>query len=134
MNKYNDTVLYETRQHPIVLVFRFLRNFAIIGIPVFFVVYFVFSLGVLSASVTAIIIGVLSFLWTYFFWSKSYFIITNKKISIKVRNGIFSKFHVSLYYKNIKDIAYSKNNALHYLLDTGTFFARSSAGSVGDFE
>lgn len=117
MNNYNDTILYETRQHPIVLVFRFLRNFAIVGIPLFLVVYFVFFPGVLAASVTAVTIGVLSFLWTYFFWSKSYFIITNKKISIKVRNGIFSKFYVSLYYKNIKDIAYSKNNALHYLFD-----------------
>lgn len=85
-----------------------------------------------SIGMLVLFLGV--FIWTYFFWSKSYFIITNQKISIKVRNGLFSKYHISLYYKNIKDIAYSKNNILHYFLDCGTFFARSSAGSVGDFE
>ena len=28
--------------------------------------------------------------------------------------ALFSKFHMSIYFKNIKDIAYSKNNIFHY--------------------
>lgn len=31
-------------------------------------------------------------------------------------------------------MAYSKNNIFHYLFDYGTFFARSSAGAIGDLE
>jgi len=41
---------------------------------------------------------------------------------------------MSIYFKNIKDIAYSKNNVFHYMFNYWTFFARSSAWSVGDFE
>ncbi len=41
---------------------------------------------------------------------------------------------MSIYYKNIRDLAYSKNNILHYFFDYGAFFARSSAGAGGDFE
>lgn len=41
---------------------------------------------------------------------------------------------MSIHYKNIRDTAFSKNNILHYALGYGTFFARSSAGAVGDLE
>ena len=41
---------------------------------------------------------------------------------------------MSIYYKNIRDMAFSKNNIMHYALGYGTFFARSSAGAVGDLE
>ena len=41
---------------------------------------------------------------------------------------------MSIYFKNIKDIAYSKNNIFHYMFNYWTFFARSSAGAGGDFE
>ena len=40
---------------------------------------------------------------------------------------------MSIYFENIKDIAYSKNNILHYLLNYWTFFARSSPWAWGDF-
>jgi len=41
---------------------------------------------------------------------------------------------MSIHYKNIRDTAFSKNNVLHYIFNYGALFARSSAGSVGDFE
>lgn len=41
---------------------------------------------------------------------------------------------MSIHYKNIRDTAFSKNHVLHYVLNYGTFFARSSAGAVGDLE
>ena len=40
---------------------------------------------------------------------------------------------MSIYFENVKDIAYSKNNILHYLLNYWTFFARSSPWASGDF-
>jgi hypothetical protein len=52
---------------------------------------------------------------------------------MKVRNGLFSMFHMNVYYENIKDVAYSKNNLFHYAFNYGNFFARSSAGADGDF-
>lgn len=41
---------------------------------------------------------------------------------------------MSIHFKNIRDMAYSKNNVLHYLFDYGTVFARSSAGAGWDLE
>jgi hypothetical protein len=84
--------------------------------------------------IAEIIFAALIFAWFYFFWVKSYFIISNEKIIVKVRNGVFSKFHMSIHFKNIRDMAFSKNNVLHYLLNYGTIFARSSAGAMGDLE
>lgn len=37
-------------------------------------------------------------------------------------------------YGSIRDIAFSKNNILHYITGGGTLFARSSAAAIGDFE
>jgi len=82
---------------------------------------------ILAQIISVIIILVIFFLFDFYFWSKSYFIISNEKILIKVRNGIFSKYHMNIYYKNIRDMAYSKNNIMHYAFNYGTFFARSSA-------
>lgn len=64
---------------------------------------------------------------------KSYLLITNEKLVKKVRNGLFSKFHMAIHYDNIRDVAFSKNNILHYIFRSGTLFARSSAAAVGDF-
>lgn len=41
---------------------------------------------------------------------------------------------MAIHYDNIRDVAFSKNHIPHYLTDSGTIFARSSAAAVGDFE
>lgn len=134
MDNFNDKILFQTRQHKIVLIMKFLKLLFIFVLPLFIISYFILNLGLFISLLILIILSIFSFWWVYFFWSKSYFLITNKKISIKVRNGIFSKYHMSIYFKNIKDIAYSKNNMLNYLFDYWTFFARSAAWASWDFE
>jgi len=134
MDNYNDKILFETRQHKIILVFNFIKAFLFFALPIFLVIYFLFSLELIWAIITILILSLISFGWIFFFWTKSYFIISNKKLSIKVRNWLFSKYHMSIYFKNIKDIAYSKNNILHYIFNYWTFFARSSAWASWDFE
>lgn len=132
MQHYHDIVLYKTHQHVFVLIARFLQIF----IP--FVILILWG-GIFSGYILIwVIVSILGWVWIfwfyYFFWSKSYFIITNEKIVVKVRNGIFSKFHMNIYFKNIRDMAFAKNNMFHYMLWYGTIFARSSAGAVGDLE
>lgn len=134
MDQFNDKVLFQTRQHKIVLFFWFLRIFGVIWIPFLVIIYFISSQNVIISAITFVVLVFLSFAWVYFFWSKSYFIITNKKIAMNVRNGIFSKYHMNIYFKNIRDLAYSKNNIIHYIFNCGSFFARSSAWSAWDFE
>jgi len=40
---------------------------------------------------------------------------------------------MAIHYDNIRDVAFSKNNLLHYMTWAWTLFARSSAAAVGDF-
>lgn len=134
MDKFNDKILYKTRQHKIVLMFNFFRVFGTFWIPVILISYFVASQSLLVWILVLLISVFLSFSWVYFFWNRSYFIVTNKKVAMDVRNGIFSQYHMNIYFKNIRDTAYSKNNFIHYLFNCGSLFARSSAWSSGDFE
>ncbi|MCD5375258.1 PH domain-containing protein, partial [Candidatus Gracilibacteria bacterium] len=134
MQHYTDIILYKTHQHFIVVIFRFLAVFLPYALGVFILGKYLLSWSIALQGVLILLGAGCIFGWYYFFWIKSYFIISNEKIIVKVRNGLFSKFHMSIHYKNIRDTAFSKNNILHYALGYGTLFARSSAGAVGDLE
>ncbi len=125
MEEFSDKVIYKTNQHIIVFIIKFIKFFFFFSIPISILVYLFSDYSIIWFYITLIITGLISWLLSYFFWSKWYFIITNEKIALKVRNWLFSKYHISIYFKNIKDIAYSKNHVLHYLLNYWTFFARS---------
>jgi len=129
-----DIVLYKTHQHKIILFSNFLAHFFKYWIITSIIFIYFFLWIILAQIASVIIILIIFFLFDFYFWSKSYFIISNEKILIKVRNGIFSKYHMNIYYKNIRDMAYSKNNIMHYAFNYGTFFARSSAWATWDFE
>ncbi len=133
MQHYTDTILYKTHQHIIVPISKSLSVF-IPFLIISSVILFFLKISVVLIILWEIFIGAIIFAWFYFFWVKSYFIISNEKIIVKVRNGVFSKFHMSIHFKNIRDMAFSKNNVMHYVLWYGTIFARSSAGAVGDLE
>jgi hypothetical protein len=133
-NHISDQALYKVHQHKIILFSNFIIAFLKFGIFSCIVVYFLFLRFPFFQIISIAAIPVLFFLFYWFFWVRSYFYITNEKIVVKVRNGIFSHYYMSIYYKNIRDLAYSKNNILHYFFDYGAFFARSSAGAGGDFE
>lgn len=133
MNNISDNILYKTRQHKIVLVFNFLKWFVSVAIPFGILLYFISNLGFIINLIIYTLFILIIFYYNYFFWNRSYFIITNKQISQNVRNWIFSNYWMSIYFENIRDIAYSKNNILHYIFNYWTFFARSSAWAEWDF-
>lgn len=133
MQHYTDRVLYKTHQHFIVVLIKCL--YASIPCFVLFVLLsFFFPEKMLISFVVLTFIFLSIIALYYFFWIKSYFIITNEKVVVKVRNGLFSKFHMNIYFKNVRDAAFSKNHLLHYMFDYGTLFLRSSAGAVWDLE
>ena len=116
-----------------ILFTRICTNYIKYGVLISFLSFFIFKEYIYLFVISSFLILLLIVFIEYFFWKKSYFLITNEKIAIKVRNWFFSKYHMILFYKNIKDMAYSKNNFFHYMFDYGTFFARSSAWSEWDF-
>lgn len=134
MQNFNDNILYKIHQHKIVLFMIFMRDFLLVWVISSCIFYFISEKNYIYTIIFLIVISVILFLYRYFFWVTSYFLITNKKIAIRARSWLFSRYNMSIYYDNIKDIAYSKNNVFHYMLNYWTFFARSSAWAWWDFE
>ena len=58
--------------------------------------------------------------------------IGNQKITLSVRNGLWSQYAMNIRYRNIRDSAVSTNSMWGYLFKYGTLFVRSSAQD-GDF-
>ncbi len=134
MKDFNDKIIYKTHQHKILLIMWIIWIFLPIA-SIGWIIIYLTTKSYIYISIFVIIIFILIFLYKFFFWKTSYLLITNKKIVIRARNWLFSRFNMWIYFDNIQDIAYSKNNILHYFLNYGTFFARSSAWAWnGDFE
>lgn len=129
-----DIILLKKHQHKLILISNFLLSFIKIWVLSSIIFIYIFRWQILLQILSVLIIVILIFFIEYFFWYKSYFIVSNEKILIKVRNWLFSMYHMNIYYKNIRDMAYSKNNIFHYMFDYWTFFARSSAWASWDFE
>lgn len=123
-----ENILYKTRLHLILFLLKVARG-------AFFLLFLWLIGGYFYGTAFLFVtpISILLYIWFYFqvFWMESYFYISNKRIWLRIKNGFFSKFEMNLYFTQIKDMAYSKNNILHYYFNYGTFFARSS-GSEDD--
>lgn len=131
--RFEEKVLYKTRRHWIVLVLSSIKFISIVALPVGIVTYFFsgFSFGwwLIGFFCTSLVL----IIYDHYLWHHSWLIIGNQKISLSVRNGIFSQYAMSIRYRNIRDCAVSKNSMLGFFLKYGSLFIRSSSGSDGDF-
>lgn len=119
-----ENILYKTNRHPYLFLIQVIKW--ILPIIVLWIIWFYIFDSLLILWVSILLAVILIIINKKIFWYNSYFYITNKKIALKVRNGFFSEYEMNLYFNQIKDMAYSKNNVLNYLLNCWTFFARSS--------
>lgn len=124
--KFDEKILYKTNQHPIVPVIKSLQY--TLGVFVLsVVVYFVTSYSwawTLSLAFFGII--VVSY-YQYYLWRHSWLFVGNQKVTLSVRNGIFSQYAMNVRYRNIRDCAVSKHSMWSFLFKYGTVFIRSSA-------
>jgi hypothetical protein len=130
---FEEKILYKTHQHWIVLVVKSVKLILTVALPIS-VLTFLISSG--SWGWTFAIFLMASFcitLYDHYLWHHSWMLIGNQKITLTVRNGIFSQYAMNIRYRNIRDCAVSKNNFFGYLLKYGTIFVRSSANE-GDFQ
>ncbi len=130
--RFEETILYKTHRHPILMVTTIVKQLLYIGLPVMLVTYFLsnFSLGITIFLFLLVALGIS--LYQYYLWSLSWLLIWNQKVTLFVRNGIFSQYSMNIRHRNIRDCACSKNNMFSYLFKYGTLFCRSS-GTDGDF-
>lgn len=127
-----ENILLKIHQHWVKALLEILKYFLISSI-FFWIFTYIISESIFITIVVLLIILVLIYSYFHFFHSKSYFYITNDKLSIDVRNWIFSKYNLSIHFDQIKDMAYSKNHIFHYLFDYWVLFVRSSAWSDWNF-
>ena len=130
--RFEEKILYKTHQHWIIPVLQSMKIFTIMVLPLTVCVYFVVNSVVWTGVWFFILSGI--FLWyEYYLWYHSWLLVGNQKITLSVRNGIFSQYAMNIRYRNIRDCAVSKNSFLGFLLKYGTLFIRASSGADGDF-
>lgn len=125
-SQFEEKILYRTHQHWIIPTLQSLKNFCIGVLPITVVLYFSVNSWVYTIVWWSILI-ILMIAYSYYLWYHSWLLVGNQKITLIVRNGIFSQFAMNIRYRNIRDSAVSKNNIFGFLLKYGTLFVRSSA-------
>lgn len=130
--RFDEKILYKTHKHWIILVRTILKYILFFSIPFSIFAYFVFSyswiwtLGVFFALTIGII------WYQIFLWGNSWLYVGNQKVTLSVRNGLFSQYAMNVRYRNIRDCAVSKGNIWSFFFKYGSIFIRSSANE-GDF-
>lgn len=124
--------ILKIHQHKIKMILKSLKAFLFFWIIVW-ILTFILSSSVKTTLIVEILTFILIYAYNYFFWSQSYFLVTDEKLSINVRNWLFSQYSMWIHFDQIKDMAYSKNHFLHYFLNYWVLFVRSSAWSDWNF-
>jgi len=130
--KFDEKILYKTHQHWIVPVIGAIKYIFIFTLPIAVVTYFMSDYSWLWTITVFLIIAIIVSAYEYYLWNHSWLFIGNQKVTLSVRNGIFSQFAMNVRYRNIRDCAVSKHSMWSFLFKYGTIFIRSSANE-GDF-
>lgn len=134
MIESKENVLFKTHQHIIVPIVDICKWIIITSVPLSIITFFISEYSLSITLGVFLLPTIIISAYHLFFWNRWFFQITNQRLSINARNWFFSQYDISIYFKNIKDIAYSKNNILHYIFNYWTFFARSWWWIEGDFQ
>lgn len=134
MNEIQETVLFKTHQHFVVPLIDIFKWTMIATFPIWIIAYLISEFSILFSLICMLISTTAISIYHIFFRKRGFFQITNQRLSINVRSWFFSQYDLTIYFKNIKDIAYSKNNVMSYIFNYWTFFARSWWGIEWDFQ
>lgn len=130
--KFDEKILYKTHQHWIVPVVDAVKYVFLFVIPIAIMTYFISDYSWWWTSTVSFIIALMVSVYSYYLWEHSWLFIGNQKVTLSVRNGVFSQFAMNVRYRNIRDCAVSKHSMWSFLFKYGTIFIRSSANE-GDF-
>ncbi len=131
--RFEEKILYKTRQHWIIPLSKILGFSLVAAFPLGFITYFTSSYS-WFLTFLMFIVSLGSFAtYVFYLWRHSWLMVGNQKITMTVRNGLFSQYARNIRYRNIRDCAVSKSNIWSFFLKYGTLFVRSS-GAEWDFE
>jgi hypothetical protein len=127
-----ENILLKAHQHTIILLLGIIKYFVFFGIPLIIFWYLGMQSWFSTVIFTLVVMsGIILYRW--YLWYHSWLMIGTQKVTLLVRNGIFSQYAMNIRYTNIRDCAVSKGSILSFLLKYGTLFIRSSAGDVDNF-
>jgi uncharacterized membrane protein YdbT with pleckstrin-like domain len=129
---FEEKILYKTHQHWIIPVINSLKLIIIVAIPMAIVTYFLSGYSWALTSLVFIIISAILAAYDHYLWHHSWLMIGNQKVTLSIRNGLWSQYAMNIRYRNIRDLAVSKNSIWGYLFKYGSLFVRSSVAE-GDF-
>ena len=129
---FEEKILYNTHQHWIIPVINSLKLIIIVAIPLMIVTYFLSGYSWGLTSIVFLIISGILVAYDHYLWHHSWLMIGNQKVTLLIRNGLWSQYAMNIRYRNIRDSAVSKNSIWGYLFKYGSLFIRSSAAE-GDF-
>lgn len=119
-------ILYKTHQHWIIPVLHSMRLLFIAVIPAMFFIKFISYSWLITMSIGFLVMVVI-IAYDWYLWNHSWLMVGNQKVTLAIRNGIWSQYAMSIRYRNIRDCAISKNSMWGYLFKYGSLFIRSSA-------
>lgn len=128
---FEEKILYKTHQHWIIPIINSLKFIVLIAFPISIILYFLVYSWTITILVCMGISGILTY-YNYYLWNHSWLMVGNQKVTLSIRNGLWSQYAMNVRYRNIRDSAVSKNNMWGYLFKYGTLFVRSSAND-GEF-
>lgn len=131
--RFEEKVLFKTRQHVIIPVSRSLASVLFVSFPLAVLAYLLSGYSIGWASFIFFFMGLGTSGYFFYLWYHSWLMVGNQKITMAIRNGLFSQYAMNIRYRNIRDCAVSKSNIWSFLFRYGTLFIRSS-GAEWDFE
>ncbi len=129
---FHEKIIYKTRQHWIIPVIKSIKLILVVSLPLAVMTYFISGYSWLITSLIFLITSVWLIAYDHYLWHHSWLMIGNQKISLSVRNWLWSQYAMNIRYRNIRDCAVSKNSIWGYFFKYGSLFIRSSVAE-GDF-
>jgi hypothetical protein len=129
---FEEKILYKTHQHWIIPVINSFKLILIVAIPLAVIAYFLSGYSWVITTLIFIVMSGILIAYDHYLWHHSWLMIGNQKVTLSIRNGLWSQYAMNVRYRNIRDSAVSKNSMWGYLFRYGSLFIRSSAAE-GDF-
>jgi hypothetical protein len=124
---FEEKILYKTHQHWIIPVINSIKLIGVVAIPAAIVTYFVSGYSWFITIWVGIAISAILIAYDHYLWHHSWLMIGNQKVTLSIRNWLWSQYAMNIRYRNIRDSAVSKNSVWGYLFKYGSLFIRSSS-------
>ncbi len=128
---FEEKILYKTHQHWIIPAINSFKLIFLIALPISVFTYFLVYSWLITSCVFLIISGIV-IVYDHYLWEHSWLMVGNQKVTLSIRNWLWSQYAMNIRYRNIRDSAVSKNSVWWYFFKYGTLFIRSSAND-GEF-